>query len=128
MTFDSRVVGGMHVLTPRRNLVGGEETWALTGAIAELAAGPGPRIVLDLHRITWVSSLGIEGLRRIRKTCIDHHGWLRLACVGERVENILLTMRLDWIFETFDTVEEALVTPVRDRSLIGDAANPPTAQ
>ena len=111
MTFDSRVVSDIHVLTPRKNLVGGEETRALTGAVAELASGPAPKVVLDLHRITWVSSLGIEGLRRVHRTCADHQGWMRLACVGERIENIILTMRLDWIFETFDTVEEALVAP-----------------
>ena len=27
---------------------------------------------------------------------------------GERIESIILTMRLDWVFDTFDTVEEAL--------------------
>ena len=111
MTFDSRVVSEVHVLTPRKNLVGGEETRALTGAIAELACGPAPRVVLDLHRINWVSSLGIEGLRRSQRTCADHHGWLRLARAGERIESVILTMRLDWVFETFDTVEDALVTP-----------------
>jgi stage II sporulation protein AA (anti-sigma F factor antagonist) len=116
MTFESRVVSGVHVLTPRKNLVGGEETKSLTGAVAELASGQGPKVVLDLHRITWVSSLGIEGLRRIHRTCAEQQGWLRLACVGERIENVLLTMRLDWIFDTFDTVEEALVAPRRGAS------------
>jgi anti-anti-sigma factor len=111
MMFDTRVVSDVHVLTPKRNLVGGEETKALTSAVAELAAGPSPKVVMDLRRISWVSSLGIEGLRRIHRTCADHDGWLRLACVGERIENVILTMRLDWVFDTFDTVEEAVTTP-----------------
>ena len=38
MTFDSRVVSDVHVLTPRKNLVGGEETKALTSAVTELAS------------------------------------------------------------------------------------------
>jgi stage II sporulation protein AA (anti-sigma F factor antagonist) len=105
------VVSDVHVLTPRKNLVGGEETRALTGAVAGLAAGPAPKVVLDLHRITWVSSLGIEELRRLHRTCTEHQGWLRLACVGERIESIILTMRLDWVFDTFDTVDEALIAP-----------------
>lgn len=111
MTFESRLVSDVYVLTPTKNLVGGGETLDLTGIVAELAAGRTPKIVLDLHRISWVSSLGIEGLRRIHRLCAEHHGWLRLACVGGRIENILLTMRLNWIFETFDSVEEALATP-----------------
>jgi anti-anti-sigma factor len=114
MTFDSRVVSDVYVLTPRKNLVGGEETKALTSAVAALAAGPSPKVVMDLRRISWVSSLGIEGLRKIHRTCADHHGWLRLACAGERIENIILTMRLDWVFDTFDTVEEAIAAPRSD--------------
>jgi anti-anti-sigma factor len=114
MTFESRLVSDVYVLTPKRNLVGGEETKALASAVADLAAGPSAKVVMDMRRINWVSSLGIEGLRRIHRTCSDNHGWLRLACVGERIENIILTMRLDWVFDTFDTVDEALVTAPRE--------------
>jgi len=112
MPYESRVVSGVNVLTPRKNLVGGVETAALTGAVTALAAMDAPRIVLDLHRITWVSSLGVEELRRIHRTCVDHQGWLRLACVTGRVEDVLLTMRLHWVFETFDSVEEAMAAPL----------------
>ena len=111
ITFDSWVFGDTHVLTPRKNLVGGEETLALKNAIHALAASSSPKIVLDLRRIRWVSSLGIEELRKIHRICEENHGWLRLACVGERIESVILTMRLDWVFETFDTVEEALAVP-----------------
>ena|SRR5712672_2111752 len=110
-TFDSRMVGDVHVLVPARNLVGGEETRALANAVAQLATGSSAKVVMDLRRISWVSSLGIEGLRRIHRTCEEHSGWLRLAGAGQRIENIILTMRLDWVFDTFDTVEEAVVTP-----------------
>lgn len=111
MTFECRVVSDVHVLTPRKNLVGGDETTALTHAVAEIAALPMPRVVLDLHRINWVSSLGIAGLTRINRACAEQHGWMRLACVGDRIENVLLTMRLHWVFNTFDSVEEALELP-----------------
>jgi anti-anti-sigma factor len=111
MPYERRVVSGVNVLTPRKNLVGGAETEALTGAVAQLAAAEAPKIVLDLHRITLVSSLGVEELRRIHRTCIDHNGWLRLACIAERVEDILATMRLHWVFDTFDSVEDAMAAP-----------------
>ena len=112
MTFEWKVVGDAHVLTPRKNLTGGEETVDLVNAVERLMAGHGANIVLDLHRINWVSSLGIETLRRIHRMCAEQHGWMRLAGVGDRIESVLLTMRLHWVFQTFDTVEEALAVPV----------------
>jgi anti-anti-sigma factor len=108
MTFERRIVGEIQVLTPRKNLVGGEETVALSEAIGGITH---PMIVLDLHRINWLSSLGIEALRRLHRQCVEQRGWLRLACVGERIESVLLTMRLHWVFETFDSVDEALAAP-----------------
>jgi anti-anti-sigma factor len=116
-TYDSRMVGDVHVLVPARNLVGGEETKALASAVAQLATGSSAKVVMDLRRISWVSSLGIEGLRRIHRTCEEHSGWLRLAGAGQRIENIILTMRLDWVFDTFDTVEEAVATPRQEVGL-----------
>ena len=112
MMYDDRLVGDIHVLTPRKNLVGGQETRALTDLVTSIAAGTAaPRIVLDLERINWVSSLGIEALRRIHRTCAAEDGWMRVVCVGSRIRSVLLAMRLHWVFETYDTVDEALVAP-----------------
>jgi anti-anti-sigma factor len=111
--FDHRIETDVHILTPKRNLVGGQETVALAGAISSFEDAQNLKVVLDLRRINWVSSLGVEELRRIHRTCAQRNGWMRLACVGERIENIILTMRLDWVFDTFDTVDEAVTAPQR---------------
>jgi len=113
IAFDHRAVSDIHVLTPRKNLVGGSETVAIASAVTKLAETPAPKVVLDLRLINWISSLGVEELRRIHRTCAERNGWMRLACVGERIENIILTMRLDWVFDSFDTVDEAVAAPPR---------------
>ena len=105
MLHETRVVGDVHVLTPRKNLTGGAETKALMDAVAELST---PKVVLDMQRIDWVSSIAVEELRRIHQTCHSENGWLKLAYVGTRIKNVLLTSRLHWVFETFDTIEEAI--------------------
>lgn len=120
--FDSRLVGDVHVLTPRKNLVSGSETSALIDAVAGLAAETTPKIVLDLHRIDWVSSIGIEALRRSHLICAEHNGWLRLTYVGARIKSILLVMRLHWVFETFDTLEEAVSPSKRAPGVPPDAS------
>ncbi len=113
VAFDHRVENDVHVLTPKKNLVGGQETVALASVVQGLPINPTPKVVLDLHKISWVSSLGIEELRRVHHSCSERDGWMRLACIGSRIENIILTMRLDWVFDTFDTVDAALVAPAR---------------
>jgi anti-anti-sigma factor len=109
--FESWVVGDVHVLTPRKNLVGGDETRALIDEVARLASQGTPKIVLNLQRVSWVSSLGIEALRRTHRVCAGQDGWVRLVYVGARIKSVLLTTRLHWVFETFDTVEEAVAAP-----------------
>jgi anti-anti-sigma factor len=88
---------------------------SLAHAISAFEDAQALKVVLDLRRIDWVSSLGVEELRRIHYTCAQRNGWMRLACAGERITNIILTMRLDWVFDTFDTVDEAVTAPQRIR-------------
>jgi anti-anti-sigma factor len=116
MTLDRYTSGEAQVLTPRRNLVGGEETRSLTAAVEELASGGSPRVIVDLGKISWVNSLGLEGLKKARKACLDRDGWFRLACVGQRIESVLLTTRLVVVFDTFETVDEALSPPEKASS------------
>lgn len=111
MNYETSMIGPVHVLTPTKNLVGGDETESLKAAVAQIAAGPEPKVVLDLGRITWVSSLGVSGLMRARKSCLDQQGWFRLARIGPRIEHVIKVG--GFIFDTFDTVEEATKESVK---------------
>ena len=108
MTFDHSTVGDVHVLTPKKNLVGQEETLALLGAIDEVAGRGAPKIVLDLGKISWINSTGLGSLVRMRTTCNNRGGWFRLARVGERISSILVVTKLVLVFDTFETTEEAV--------------------
>jgi anti-anti-sigma factor len=119
MLHETRVVGDVHVLTPRKNLTGGVETKALMDAVAGLST---PKVVLDMQRINWVSSLAVEELRRIHHTCHTEKGWLKLVYVGTRIKNVLLTSRLHWVFETFDSIEEA-IAPAGSASVTAENKN-----
>ncbi len=108
MTFDHTTVGDVHVLTPKKNLVGRDETLALLGAIDEVAGRGAPKIVLDLGKISYVNSTGLGSLVRMRTTCANREGWFRLARVGQRINGILLVTKLVLVFDTFESVEEAV--------------------
>lgn len=112
MNCETYLIDKVHVLMPTKNLVGGDETESLKAAVAQIAAGGEPKVIVDLGRIEWVSSLGIAGLMRARKTCIDQRGWFRLARPGKRIEHIITTG--GFIFDTFDTVEGAAAGSVHE--------------
>jgi anti-anti-sigma regulatory factor len=65
-------------------------------------------VVVDLARISWVNSMGLAGLQRARLACVNHGASFRMACVGARIKNLMLTTRLVILFDTFETLEEAL--------------------
>jgi anti-anti-sigma regulatory factor len=73
-TFDTCIINDVHVIAPERHLVGGDETEDLKAAVAEVAAAGTPRVVVDLSKVSWVSSLGLCGLIRAQISCDDHQG------------------------------------------------------
>jgi len=108
MTFDRTVVGDVTVLAPKKNLVGKDETQELLAAIDEVAAKGTPKVVVDLGKISYVNSVGLGSLVRARASCANRQGWFRLARVGDRINAIFLVTKLVLIFDTFETVEEAV--------------------
>jgi anti-anti-sigma factor len=111
MAFEQKMVGEALVLTPRKNLVGGEETLSLVKAIDDVASLRPARVVIDLGEVNFVSSLGVGLLRRAAVACERSGGWLRLARTGKVIESTLNVTGLIIYFEMFDTVDLALVAP-----------------
>jgi anti-anti-sigma factor len=112
--FDQEMMGDVLVLTPRKNLVGGEETTVLLKAIDDFVAGAPGKVIMDMGEINWVSSLGLGMMRKASITCDRSGGWLRLARIGRLIENSLLVTGLMIYFESFETVEAAVQAPPRD--------------
>ena len=114
MTFDHTTVGDVHVLAPKKNLVGKEETQELLAAIDEIAAKGEPKVVVDLGKISYVNSVGLGSLVRARTTCNNRNGWFRLARVGNRINAIFLVTKLVLVFDTLETVEEAIAGTTKE--------------
>jgi anti-anti-sigma factor len=108
MTVERTMMAGVCVLTPKRNLTGGDETRALTTAVDDATNDGATKVVVDLGRISWVNSMGLASLQRARLTCVDRGVPFVMACVGGRIKNLMLTTRLVILFDTFETLEEAL--------------------
>ena len=108
MSLDKTKHGDVHVLTPRKDLSGGEETRELERAIQEVISQGVPHVVVDLGHVSYINSAGLGTLVALHTSCRNRQGYLRLAQIGKRIKNLFLITRLNFVFETFDSVDDAL--------------------
>ena len=109
MNLERRTVGDINILTPRKGLMGGDETKELSAAIQEIAAAGTPHIIIDLGKVSFMNSTGLGSLVAGYVSCSNRQGWFRVARTTKKIDNLFLITKLAFVFETFDTVEEALV-------------------
>ena len=109
--MEQKFVGRALVITPTRNLTGGTETEELVAAAGQVLGQDTPRIVIDLGKIEWINSPGLMALVKIYISCVNRGGWMRVARVGHRIKSMFVVTRLIRLFDTFETVDEALAQP-----------------
>ena len=109
MSFDVEKRGDIHLLTPRSDLSGGEETRELERAIEEIIAQGNPKVVIDLGRVAHAATRpGLGSLVAAHQKCLNRGGGRGSAQTGKRIKNLFLITKLAFVFETFDSVDEAL--------------------
>ncbi|MGW2835972.1 STAS domain-containing protein [Streptomyces sp. NPDC001286] len=67
-----------------------------------------PRIVIDMHLVTFMDSSGINILIAAHQTLSQAGGWLRLAAVGTTVKRTLSIVGVDALIDCHDTLHQAL--------------------
>ena len=69
-----------------------------------------PRIVLDCSLVQYMDSAGVEMLLHCVQEAMKRDGDLKLAAVSPAAAAILELMRVDRLFETFETTDEAVLS------------------
>ena len=108
MPLERELRGDVHVLVPRKDLLGGKETQELQKAIEEIVEAGSPRIVVDLGKISHMTSVGLGVLVGAHTRCIRREGWLRIARVGRRIKDLFLVTKLTLVLDTYDSIEDAV--------------------
>ena len=70
----------------------------------------GKNLVLDMSNITFVDSAGLGALLSALKQVSSVGGSLRLACLNDDVLNLFRLVRMNRVFEIFDSVDEAIAS------------------
>ena len=71
-------------------------------------AGENKKLLLDLGKVTYMSSAGLRVLMIAAKGCRKEGGKVFLAALQPTLQEIFRIGRFDMVFETFPTVREAL--------------------
>ena len=67
-----------------------------------------PRLVLDCSRVRELDSAGIQVLLQCLEEAMKRNGDVKLAAIPPGVAEILELTRVDGLFETFETIREAV--------------------
>ena len=99
---------GAAIIELKGNVMGGDDTKDFNDLLHKLVEENKLNIVVDLSDVKFMNSSGlgmlIGGLTTMKKS----NGSLKLARVGDKIESLLIITKLITIFESFDTVDEAV--------------------
>ena len=96
------------IIELKGNVMGGDDTKNFNDLLHKLIEDDKKQIVVDLSSVKFMNSSGlgmlIGGLTTVKKS----NGQLKLACVTEKIESLLIITKLITIFESFDSVDDAI--------------------
>ncbi|MBT8380097.1 MAG: STAS domain-containing protein [Ignavibacteria bacterium] len=98
------------IIELKGNVMGGDDTKEFNDLLHKLLDTAKTRIVVDLGGVKFMNSSGlgmlIGGLTTVKKAT----GSYKLANVTDKIESLLIITKLITIFETYDSVDEAVAS------------------
>jgi anti-sigma B factor antagonist len=110
MGLTLRSENGITILTPSGMLLGGKETDELAAKISELDAAGEQKLILDMSRVTFMSSIGIAAVLRAHISYTKRGAVVKICGLDRRMREIFALVRIAMVFgdNLHDTLEEAL--------------------
>jgi len=99
---------GVAVIYLEGKVMGGPDATMFHGKLHEFVNGGQKKVIVDLAKVEWMSSVGLGMLISALTTMKNNGGELKLANVTEGIESLLTITRLVTIFKTYDSLDEAI--------------------
>jgi anti-sigma B factor antagonist len=124
LKMESRPVGDVLVVQCQGRIVAGKEVFALHAYVGDSFVKY-VDIVMQLDQVEFIDSSGLGALTRLMHTARSKNGDMTLSGVPPALRKVLEMTKLISLFETYDTVEEAITAAYLgsrySRGLAGDA-------
>jgi anti-sigma B factor antagonist len=108
MRIKEKIVDGIAILSISGKMMGGPEQQACHEQVRGLISDNINRIVIDLGKVEWLNSSGLGLLMGCLASCRGANGDLAIARAGRKVNSVFMLTQVIKVFETFETVEEAI--------------------
>jgi anti-sigma B factor antagonist len=113
MNISTSTAATATVITLEGNLMGGPDAAALNQKIHDLVAAGTRNVILDLRQMQFMNSSGLGLLISGASTLKSAGGALKLAGASEKILALIKITRLEKVFESFATVEDAAASFTR---------------
>ncbi len=108
MAIKEEMKAGVSILEIKGKLMGGDETAEIHNRVKELVANGVTKVVIDLGKVSWMNSTGLGALMSSLTTVRNAEGELKIARATDKVKSLFMVTKLITIFDSYDTVEDAL--------------------
>lgn len=108
MKLSAREESGVVVLEPKGKIMGGPDATLMHDKLHDFIKENKKKVVIDLAEVDWMNSTGLGILISGLTTLRNNDGELKLANVTGKIESLLTITKLITVFETFDSVGEAV--------------------
>jgi len=108
MKLTDREQGNIVILEPKGKIMGGPDASLLHDKLYECIEKNRKQVVIDLAKVDWMNSTGLGILISSFTTMRNHDGELKLANVTDKIKSLLTITKLVTVFESHDSVDEAL--------------------
>ncbi len=110
MAVKSVMHGPVAVVTPEGTLWGGDETGQLREIIDDLIKKENQHLILDLGKVNHLNSTALGLLVSTHTNYTKRGGSVKLCSLEKRISNLLVITKLNMVFETYPSLEEALAS------------------
>jgi anti-sigma B factor antagonist len=107
LKLSTQTEGGILVVDCIGRIVFGDESSLLRDTVKK-AISENNRIVLNLAEVSYIDSGGLGTLVALRTSALNAGGTIKLANLTQRVSDVLQITKLITVFETFNSVPEAV--------------------
>jgi len=99
---------GIILLDLKGRIIAGDEVGTFRSTIERLSAASEPKIILNLHSVDYIDSLGLGTMVMCYTRLQKIGGIAKLSQLNRRNLELLLLTKIDTIFEVFDDETEAV--------------------
>ncbi|NIV93005.1 anti-sigma factor antagonist [candidate division KSB1 bacterium] len=108
MKIKEKPVNNVMVLELSGKIMGGPDATLLNDKLHEFIEQGKSNIVADLGKVNWMNSSGLGILIGALTTMRNNGGDLKLVNIPDRIQSLLMITKLLTVFESFDTIEQAI--------------------